>query len=561
MKVLQVGYLFSLMVLCIACSSGATTSSPHVAKLSLPGLQDPLTLDFRGLAIAINNSGGAGSLLRWEISAQDDWLVIAPNSGRTLAGENTWVSLTLSPGLAAGSYQTTLTVNATEIESRSFTVNAEVINCASASNLGTLAYSYPPRPEGASHVPNQLLIHFKDANSSLADLSSNAFLQEYSFTTLRKNLGNGPDIVQFEGIDDEDLKALAEELTKDPNIIYAEPNYYLEKLGLTPNDPLYLEQWNMSAFGLPNAWEIETGAPKVDQNNIVIAVLDSGVQIDHEDLQDKVLPGCDFFDGDNDPRSFDGHGTHVAGIAAAIGNNATGIAGVAFGLGAKILPVKIFDDGGTQATLDSLANAIRWSAGLDTAGFTKNPHPAHIINISLGSLETSQVLNEAVEAASEAGVLVFAAAGNDGANNNLRTPANAPDAIAVGSVDSDFNRSSFSNYHDFGGKTVDIMAPGGRLVVGNTPTCAQGATPNLNYILSTFPTNNYSCLSGTSMAAPFVAGVAALIWNKDPNLTASQVKTRLLESTYFEQSWNPKAYGQGVLCADKALGTSTICGQ
>ncbi len=561
MKVLQVGYLFSLMVLCIACSSGATTSSPHVAKLSLPGLQDPLALDFRGLAIAINNSGGAGSLLRWEISAQDDWLIIAPSSERTLAGENTWVDLTLRPGLAAGVYQTTITVNATGIESQSFTVNAEVINCANASSLSTLANNYLPRPKEARYVPNQLLIHFKDADLGLADLSNDALLQEYSFTTLRKNLGNGPDIVQFERLDDKDLEAFAKQLTRDPNIIYAEPNYYLKKLGLTPNDPLYIEQWNMNAFGLPNAWEIETGSSKVNQDDIVIAVLDSGVQVDHEDLQDKVLPGCDFFDGDNDPRSFDGHGTHVAGIAAAIGNNATGVAGVAFGFGVKILPVKIFDDGGTQATLDSLANAIRWSAGLDTAGFTKNPHPAHIINISLGALETSQALNEAVEAASRAGALIFAAAGNDGANNNLRTPANAPDAIAVGSVDSDFNRSSFSNYNDFGGKTVDVMAPGGRLVVGNTPTCAQGATPNLNYILSTFPTNNYSCLSGTSMAAPFVAGVAALIWNENPNLTASQVKTRILASTHFEQSWNPKAYGQGVLCADKALGASTLCGQ
>ncbi len=560
MKAPLLSCVFFLVLLSIACNADVITESPHVAKLSLPSLQDPVILDFRGAALAVSNSGGAGSLLRWEISAQDDWLVMTPNSGQTMAGKISWVNLTLKPGLAAGTYQTSVTVSSTGDKPISFDVNAEVINCATSSTLNTLAYQYPPRNEEARYVPNQLLISYK-GNLSTNDTSLHTLAQEYGFRTLRAGLGYGPDIVQFDNLDAKDLEAFAKNLASDPRIAYAEPNYYLEPLGLIPKDPLYIEQWNMSAFGLPNAWEIETGAPKIDQEDLVIAILDSGIQIEHEDLRDKILPGCDFFDGDSDPRSFDGHGTHVAGIAAAIGNNGIGVAGVAFGLGVKISPIKIFNDEGTEATLDSLANAIRWAAGLGTAGFTKNPYPANIINISLGALETSQAIDEAVKAASEAGVLIFVAAGNDGIDNNLRTPANAPDAIAVGSVDSDFGRSSFSNYNNFGGKTVDIMAPGGRLVVGSTPTCAEGSHPSINYILSTFPNNNFSCLSGTSMAAPFAAGVAALIWSNNPSLSAQEVKTRMLESTYFDQEWNPKAYGQGVICADKALGAETLCGR
>ncbi len=559
MKLLHISYFCFLIILCAACSSSTTSSSPHVAKLSLPGLQDPLNIDFRGAEVPISNSGGAGSFLRWEVSAQNDWLVITPNKGTTLAGEITWVSLTLRPGLAPGSYQTNVTVSAVGTGFKSFNVDAEVINCANSSGLSTLANTYISNSEQTNYVPNQLLVRYKDGFRT-SDALVDSLLQEYGFTTLRSGQGNGPDIIvgQFDG---RDLEEIIKDLESDPNILYAEPNYYIEPLGLIPNDPLYIEQWNMNAFGLPNAWEIETGSPKTGQDDVIIAILDSGVQVDHEDLRDKIVPGCDFFDGDNDPRSFDGHGTHVAGIAAAIGNNATGVVGVAFGLGVKILPVKIFDDTGTKATLDSLANAIRWSAGLDTAGFTKNPYPAQIINISLGSLGASEAINEAVKAAFEAGTLTFVATGNDYANNFIRTPANAPDAIAVGSVNSNFTHSSFSNYNDFGGKTVDVMAPGGHLLVGNTPTCAQGTAPNDNHILSTFPGNNYSCLSGTSMATPFVSGVAALIWKHNPTLGASEVKARILESTYFDKNWNPKVYGQGVLCADRALGAQTLCGK
>ena len=339
MKAQLLSSSFLLVLLCTACNTNAIVESPHVAKLSLPGLQDPVKLDFRGFSLAVSNSGGAGSVLRWGISAQDDWLAISPDSGHTMAGKVSWVDLTLKPGLAAGTYQTNVTVSSTANQSGSFTVSAEVSNCANSNSLNTLAYSYPPRSEGARYVPNQLLISYKD-KSRISAASLQALAQEYGFRTLRTGLGYGPDLIELNNLNTQDIEFFAKKLTSDPQVAYAEPNYYLESLRLVPKDPLYIEQWNMSAFGLPDAWEIETGAAKVGQEDIVIAILDSGIQIEHEDLRDKILPGCDFFDGDNDPRTFDSHGTHVAGIAAAIGNNNIGVAGVAFGLGVKISPIK-----------------------------------------------------------------------------------------------------------------------------------------------------------------------------------------------------------------------------
>lgn len=557
--------LFLTIVLVIflftACDNSEVPPSPHIAKLDLQDLQDPLELDFKDKIIIIRNSGGVNSLLRWEINFQNDWLIATPNSGRTTNNNVSYVRLSLKQGLAVGKYSTVATVSAVGVKSKSFTINAKVLSCSSStSNLSRLKKQSLPSANGY-YVANQLLINYQTTQSDARATVAKTLAQKYRFKILRSGSEYIPDIIEFNG----DLESLAEILASDPLVSYVEFNYYLQTLGLTPNDPFYKEQWSLSNFGLPNAWEIETGAAKVAQDAVVIAVIDSGVDVKHVDLRAKMLPGCDFFDGDNDPRTLDSHGTHVAGIASAIGNNGTGVAGVAFGAGVKILPVKIFNDEGTEATIESLANAILWAAGLETSGFTKNPYPARILNISLGAakvdVSASKVIEKAITAAYNAGALVFVAAGNDSADNLIRVPANAADAIAVGSVDSNFSRAYTSNYNNYGGKTVDIMAPGGRLITGNTTTCKRSSSPNTYYILNTFPNSTYGCLSGTSMATPFVAGVAALIWNQNSQLTAQEVKERLLESTYFNSSWNPKEYGKGVVCADKALGAKTTCGK
>ena len=383
-----------------------------------------------------------------------------------------------------------------------------------------------------------------------------------------------------------DVEQLAAQLRRDPRVLYAEPDYYLYPLELTsgtpsraapsqitpsqivsglPNDPRLGEQWNLLKFGLPAAWQLETG-----NSDIVLAVLDSGVDLTHEDLVGRSWPGCDVYNQDNDPSpgspsqlgENQRHGTHVAGIALASGGNGKGIAGVAY-TGVKLLPVKVFDNSGgdSQKTATSVViRAIRWSAGLSVEGMNRNPHPANIINLSLGGKGngpggTIESLSEAVQDARNAGSLVIAASGNDYSTNAIFAPANAPGAIAVGSVDEDYRRSEFSNYSTTG-RSVDLMAPGG----AGQNSCGG--------ILSTFSPafegateSAYGCQRGTSMASPFVAGVAALIWSQNPGLTDDEVAARLLSSTLYTPVMNPTEYGAGVVCADRALGAATLCGE
>ena len=363
-----------------------------------------------------------------------------------------------------------------------------------------------------------------------------------------------------------DVQKLAAELRRDPRVAYAEPDYYLYPLGLTsaasaalPNDPLVTEQWHLTKFGLPEAWRLETG-----KKSVVLAVLDSGVDLDHEDLVGRALPGCDVYNEDNDPNpgspsqvgTDQQHGTHVAGIALADGNNGKGVAGVAY-TGVKLLPVKVFDDSGGDSKRTSVSvvvKAIRWAAGLNVEGMNRNPNKANIINLSLGVEGQIDSLDQAVQDARNAGVLIVAAAGNSYSSAAIFTPANAPGALAVGSVDENYERSEYSAYSR-SGRTVDVMAPGG---VGQS-YCG-GILSTLSPAFVGAPESNYGCEQGTSMASPFVAGVAALIWSQNPGLSADQVEAKLLAATKFTAAMNPAEYGAGVVCADRALGAATLCG-
>lgn len=372
-----------------------------------------------------------------------------------------------------------------------------------------------------------------------------------------------------------DVEALAAKLRRDPRVRYAEPDYYLYPLAApgasntVPNDPDYGEQWHLQDFGLPAAWALETG-----EADIVLAVLDSGIDVTHEDLEGRSYPGCDVYSGDNDPSPGSAsqvaanqrHGTHVAGIALASGNNGKGVAGVAY-TGVKLLPVKVFDDAGNdpQATATSaVARAMRWAAGMSVEGMNRNPHKANIINLSLGARiktpdGTIQTLNDAVRDVRNEGVLVIAASGNSinpaDAPGTVYAPASAPGALAVGSIDSNYGRSDFSVYNP-SGRTVDLMAPGGY----GENSCG-GILSTLSPSFEGATESEYGCESGTSMAAPFVAGVAALIWSQNPDLTDEQVAERLLASARFTPEMNRAEYGAGVVCADRALGAATLCGE
>ena len=255
-----------------------------------------------------------------------------------------------------------------------------------------------------------------------------------------------------------------------------------------PNDPQTSQQYNLGKMSLPQAWNTARG------DGVVIAVLDTGADLAHPDLSAKfVSRGRDFVNGDDDASDDHGHGTHVSGIAAAATNNGVGIAGV--GYNARLLPVKVLSASG-QGDTARIAQAIDWAS--QQAG-------VKVINMSLGcQCPSPAYLTEAVANARARGVVVIAAAGNGGTSSPA-SPASAPGVLGVGATDSADRRASFSNY----GVNAKLAAPG----VG---------------IYSTLRGGSYGNMSGTSMAAPNAAGVAALVWSACSSCSVGDVEARLL---------------------------------
>jgi subtilisin family serine protease len=288
--------------------------------------------------------------------------------------------------------------------------------------------------------------------------------------------------------------AYAAELSDDPVVAYAEPNYLAYASGSDvayPDDTYWTRQWNMRRIEAVPAWALSTGKP-----DLLVAVLDSGVDFSHPDLSGNLLPGHDFVNGDSNPTDDYGHGTHVTGILAAHLNNGLGVAGVA--PLATVLPLKVLNDRGSGTYAD-IAAGITFAAA----------NGADIINLSLGGDSPSAILQQAVLNASASGVLLVASAGNQGLGS-VTYPARYDEVLAVAATDHYDLWPSYSNW----GPEVDLAAPGGT-----------GA----DQVWSTWP-GGYGWKYGTSMAAPHVSGTAALLWSVQPALSASQI-TDILRQT------------------------------
>lgn len=306
------------------------------------------------------------------------------------------------------------------------------------------------------------------------------------------------------------------------DVRYAQPNYtdyYAFEFDM-PDDPDYEPyQYGPQRIHAPAAW-----AQDITGRGTVIAVLDTGVDPLHPDLADNLLLGVNTVDGNYDTRDIHSHGTHVAGIAAAIANNGIGMVGVA--PEAKILPLKVLNDDGRGSDF-----AIAWAITIaaDPASIPLlDPQPADVINMSLGGPIYSQVQQDAINFALERNVVVVAAMGNE-FKQTIAYPAANEGVIAVGATDPWDQRTSFSST----GPHISVSAPG-------------------YYIYSAFPGGGYKRFSGTSMAAPHVAGAAALIRQQHPGLSPIQVQ-RLLEQTADAPSGFTRDLGYGRINIARAL--------
>ncbi len=274
-------------------------------------------------------------------------------------------------------------------------------------------------------------------------------------------------------------------LSNSPNFEFAEPDYIATAV-VTPNDTFYSSyQWHLPKISAPAAWDVTTGAPAVK-----IAIVDSGVQADHPDLGGRVLAGYDFVNTDADASDDNGHGTAVAGTAAASGNNGSGVAGVAWNV--AILPVKVLGADNT-GSYSAIASGINYAAD----------QGARIINLSLGGTTSSRTLQSAVTYAWNKGCVIVAAAGNNGSSAAFY-PAAYSQVVAVSALNAGDVLPSWSNY----GSYVDISAPGENI----TTTTAGGG---------------YITISGTSFASPLVAGTVGLALSLDPTLSNSAVVSLL----------------------------------
>jgi serine protease len=440
-------------------------------------------------------------------------------------------------------------------------------------------------PAAPQFVPGEVIVKMKYAFSFRADDLRRLGLEE------KERITSGGEIIyripasrrarmSAAALEDATL-AVVDELSRRADVEYAQPNFILRIADTTPNDPRYGEQWhyfnNGSASGqspggisLPRAWDQSTGS-----NAVVVAVIDTGILPNHPDVQGSpnLAPGYDMIsdpaignDGggrDSDPTDpgdaiaanecYPGspaqpdswHGTHVAGtIGVGRTNNAVGVAGINWNV--RVQAVRVLGKcGGTTADIN---DGIRWAAGLPVPGVPNNPTPAKVINLSLGTppgtpCSRSPATQAAINDAAAMGVTVVVAAGNDAVDASQVLPASCSNVITVAA--SDYRGNLVTRYSNYGA-TVEIMAPGGDVRRDDN---GDGRPDG---VLSLVHPNagTYAFYNGTSMAAPHVAGAAALLLAGEPGLTPAQVLARLQQRALPRSSAQcPQPCGAGLLSA------------
>lgn len=358
--------------------------------------------------------------------------------------------------------------------------------------------------------------------------------------TYRRALGGGAHVYQMaRKMPVADARLVAQRVMREANVLDAEPDYVLH-LDQAPNDPFYPQQWGLGSVGgginIETAWAITQGDPK-----ITVAVLDSGIRPEHVEFKGRLVPGYDFIsdpqfaaDGggrDPDPTDpgdycsdplqwSDWHGTHVAGIIGAATNNRDGIAGV--NPHSMILPVRTV--GRCGGLMSDTIDGMRWAAGLAVPGVADNPHPARVLNLSLGApgVACPGEFQQAIDDVRAHGALVVVSAGNSRVEASTQMPANCRGVIVVAAVDQRGNRADVKTADmDWGtnyGNAVSIAAPGVNILSTiNTGVVGPGQ-------------DAYTAYDGTSMAAPHVTGILSLMLSINPKLTPDQATQLLLQA-------------------------------
>lgn len=452
-------------------------------------------------------------------------------------------------------------------ESEQLSRMTKMLNLLKKAPYGVAFFLLLLTPDAFGMKTKRLIVKFKSGGMIKSALGSNVIRSSSS-----KSHDAGTMVIQANSR--EHLEAMKEDYLNDQDVLYVEEDrimkhFYEPGDGGSLEDQQYASQWHYfestGGVNLPAAWDITRGS-----SNTVVAVVDTGIT-SHSDLDGKVIPGADLIsdvnfanDGggrDHDPSDpgdwvqfgdpcYQGfgvpsswHGTHTAGTIAAETGNGTGVAGVNWN--AKILPVRVLGKCGGYES--DIADGIRWAAGVNVAGLSPNPNPAKVINLSLGGIgPCSFTMQAAINEANSRGAVVVVAAGND--NNNLNfqsySPANCTGVLVVGSTNRDGSRSYFSNY----GTKVDISAPGG---------------DHLGGVLSTHNGGNfgpsfesYTSMSGTSMSAPHVAGIASLMLAVTPGLYPAQVREILRNTSQTfpsGSSCNTSICGHGIVDAYQAV--------
>jgi subtilisin family serine protease len=435
---------------------------------------------------------------------------------------------------------------------------------------GKSAYSQARNPQSPARVEGEIIVKLKAGVADISDQEIPEFIFRAPGAQVERldRRERGINLVRLNGR--LSVEQAIEQAQADPRVEYAEPNYIYETNDKRPDDPHFTDEWGLmnasSSFsagttpadiGATRAWDITTGS-----DDLVVAVIDTGIDIFHEDLAANIWTNPNEIAGNNFDDDGDGfkddvhgwnfrddtkevfvnagedlHATHVAGTIGAVSDNGKGVAGVAWHV--KIMSLKFL--GGSKGS-GSTANAIR---AIDYAIYQKN-HGVNlrVINASWGGPGASQSLREKIREAGDNGIVFVCSAGNDRANNDDLAMADYPAAyasslsnvISVAAINASDQLALYSNYGHTG---ATVAAPG-------------------DNIWSTFPSNGYGQLSGTSMASPHVAGVVALLLSNQPQLTPEQVKQRLIATAEPTDALVSKVNASGRVNAYNALATPPV---